>query len=480
MRAFKQASLSLSGITLLMSIVAVMMTSTMQALAQTPAAAVTTATQVTSLDALLAKVKAEHEKERALTSARELEFERARDQQQQLLEKARSAFYLAQARNNPARLQAESNAEEIKRMQQELQKSVSEMGDIYSIYRQFVTDFATVLNESQTGAQWPARAKTLDALTHTEALPTIDDMESLWFLVQQEMTESGKVTTYNGKVVSADGTARDAAIVRIGNFTAFTDNTFLRYVPETSEFVAPTRQPEQRFSKMAEAFAALNATADKNSIAAVPLDPTRGNLLGMLARTPDLQERIHQGGIVGYLTIAVGITGLVITFYRTFYLLLVRARVIRQMQAEKPDAGNPLGRILLSVEAVAADDEETIQYKLDEAILKEIPRLEYGHSIIKLFAAIGPMLGLLGTVTGMIKTFEAISLFGGGDPKLMAAGISEALVCTVLGLLVAVPLLFGHNTVTALAKALIQRLDEQSAGILARSMDKSHFARKPT
>lgn len=212
---------------------------------------------------------------------------------------------------------------------------------------------------------------------------------------------------------------------------------------------------------------------------AVPVDPTRGSLLGMLARTPDIRERIEQGGKVGYLTIAVGIIGLLITFYRSAYLLDIRARVLNQMKnSEKPADNNPLGRIMLSVENVAADDEETVQYKLDEAILKEIPRLEYGHTIIKLFAAIAPMLGLLGTVTGMIKTFEAISLFGGGDPKLMAAGISEALVNTVLGLMVAVPLLFGHNVVTALAKALIQRLDEQSAGILARNMEKSKFARK--
>ncbi len=429
----------------------------------------------TSLDELLAKVKAEHDQERALTRKREAEFESARDQQQQLLEKARAAFYLAQARNNPARVQAESNAEEITRLRQELQKSVADMGDIYSIYRQFAADFSAVLDESHTGAEFTQRKQTIKNSNQPDALPTIEDMENLWYLVQEEMTESGKVTTYQGKVVAASGTARDASIVRVGNFTAFTGGQFLRYVPETSEFVAPDKQPENRFVHLAETFSAA-----QDGMYAVPIDPTRGNLLGMLARTPDIIERIHQGGIVGYLTIAVGVTGLLITLYRSVYLLVVRRRVRQQMQqADVPDAGNPLGRIMLSVKPVAADDEETIQYKLDEAILKEIPRLEYGHSVIKLFAAIGPMLGLLGTVTGMIKTFEAISLFGGGDPKLMAAGISEALVCTVLGLLVAVPLLFGHNTVTALAKALIQRLDEQSAGILARSMDKSYVARKP-
>ncbi len=429
---------------------------------------------INDLDQLLAKVRAEHEKERALNRAREAEFLKERNQQQALLEKARTAYYLAQAKNNPAKMQVEANDADIAKLRTELQQSVADMGDVFSIYRQFATDFATVLDESQTGAQFPERSAELKQINRVEALPTIDDMEKLWFLVQQEMTESGKVTSYRGKVVAASGEGREADILRIGTFSAFSNGEFLRFVPETSEFVAPDKQPEKRFLRMSEKF-----SVSDGQIGAVPVDPTRGSLLGMLARTPDLRERIDQGGMVGYLTIVVGIIGLVVTLYRTLYLLLLRTSVLRQIAAsDKPSDKNPLGRIMLSVQSIAADDEETIQYKLDEAILKEIPQMEFGHNIIKLFAAIAPMLGLLGTVTGMIKTFEAISLFGGGDPKLMAAGISEALVCTVLGLLVAVPLLFGHNIVTVLAKSLIQRLDEQSAGILARNMEKSSFARR--
>lgn len=429
---------------------------------------------INDLDQLLAKVRAEHDKERELNRQREAEFLKERNQQQALLEKARTAYYLAQAKNNPAKMQVEANDVELAKLRKELQQSVADMGDIFSIYRQFATDFATVLDESQTGAQFPERSAELKKINTVDALPTIDDMEKLWYLVQQEMTESGKIAPYRGKVVAANGAGREADILRIGTFSAFSDGEFLRYVPETSEFVAPDKQPEKRFLRMAEKF-----SASEGQIMPVPVDPTRGSLLGMLARTPDLRERIVQGGVVGYLTIAVGIVGLLVTLYRILYLLLLRVRVLRQIAAsDSPSDKNPLGRIMLSVKSIAADDEETIQYKLDEAILKEIPQMEFGHNIIKLFAAIAPMLGLLGTVTGMIKTFEAISLFGGGDPKLMAAGISEALVCTVLGLLVAVPLLFGHNIVTVLAKSLIQRLDEQSAGILARNMEKSSFARR--
>jgi len=433
-----------------------------------PVAADTTAAPAT-LDQLLAKVRAEHEQEKALNAQREAEFLRDRDKQQQLLDKARAAFYQAQSKNAPSKAQADANEAEINRLRNELQKSVGDMGDVYSVYRQFATDFATVLNESQIGAQHPERTAELAKINDPENLPSIEDMERLWYLVQEEMTESGKVTTYQGKVVAAGGDAHDASITRIGNFVAYSDKDFLRYVPETQEFIAPSKQPESRFRRMAAHFADSDG-----DITAAPIDPTRGNLLGMLARTPDIFERIHQGGIVGYMTISVGLLGLIITFYRTAYLWSVRKAVLAQINnihAPRPD--NPLGRIIISANTASVHDEETIQYTLDEAVLKEIPRLETGHSVIKLFAAIGPMLGLLGTVTGMIKTFETISLFGGGDPKLMAAGISEALICTVLGLLVAVPLLFGHNTVTSLAKAIIQRLDEQSAGILARALDAS-------
>ena len=433
----------------------------------------TTGQQITDLDQLLAKVRAEHEKERALNRQREAEFLQERNAQQALLEKARTAYYLAQAKNNPAKMQIEANDAEIAKLRKELQQSVTDMGDVFSVYRQFAGDFSATLDDSQVSAQFPERSAELKTLNNQDALPTVDNMERLWYLVQQEMTEAGKVAAYKGKIVEASGAARDADIVRVGTFSAFSAGDFLRYVPETSEFVVPDKQPEKRFLHMAEKF-----SVSSGEIGAVPLDPTRGSLLGMLARTPDLRERVDQGGMVGYLTIVVGIIGLIVTLYRTLYLLLMRRSVLNQIaDSENPSPKNPLGRIMLSVKNTNADDEETIQYRLDEAILKEVPPMEYGHNIIKLFAAIAPMLGLLGTVTGMIKTFEAISLFGGGDPKLMAAGISEALVCTVLGLLVAVPLLFGHNIVTVLAKSLIQRLDEQSAGILARNMEKSSFAR---
>jgi biopolymer transport protein ExbB len=162
-----------------------------------------------------------------------------------------------------------------------------------------------------------------------------------------------------------------------------------------------------------------------------------------------------------------------LTFWRIAYLGFTYLRIQAQLRdISRPGQANPLGRVLAAVEGIPLQEEELLQLKLDEAVLAEIPALERGNGLIKLLAATSPLLGLLGTVTGMILTFQAISLFGSGDPKLMAGGISQALVTTVLGLVVAIPLLFGHSLINALSRSMIQRLDEQCAGVLARNAER--------
>jgi len=228
-----------------------------------------------------------------------------------------------------------------------------------------------------------------------------------------------------------------------------------------------SRQPASRYRNAAGAFG-----ASSGELMSVPVDPSRGTLLGMLSYTPSIKERIEQGGTIGRIIIALGAAGLLMALWRGVYLLLVSLRIRAQLaQLENPRVGNPLGRVLLSVQGVSIDEEELLQLKLDEAVLAEIPALERGNGVIKLLAATSPLLGLLGTVTGMILTFQAISLFGTGDPKLMAGGISQALVTTVLGLVVAIPLLFSHSVIAYMSRTVIQRLDEQCAGVLARGAE---------
>lgn len=424
---------------------------------------------ITNLDQLLQSVRARQKKEAELNRQREAEFIAARDQQKTLLRNAKKSFEESQKKNNPLKKETEANAAKIASLQKELKKNVEELGDIYTIFHEFSGDFNAALKASLVHSQLPERAEELATLSNSETLPGIREMEDFWYLVQQEMTESGKITRYQAEVLSPGGQASQKTVTRIGTFTAISEGKFLRYIPETGELLSISRQP-QRYQSIAERF-------EQGSTELLPMvvDPSQGALLGMMTETPTLEERIMQGKEVGYFIIALGLLGLLVTLYRLGYLLMVWMLTRKQLRnIAAPSKSNPLGRVLQSAGQLKAVDEETLQYKLDEAILREIPRLERGHSFIKLLAATAPLLGLLGTVVGMIATFQAISLFGSGDPKLMAGGISQALVTTVLGLVVAIPLLFGHNIVSSFSRSLIQILDEQSAGILARYIEKTH------
>ena len=437
-----------------------------------PPAKKQTEQQITDLDQLLQSVRAQQREQRARNKQREQQFLQDKKQQQALLTKARRDFDRRKKENQPLLSVTERNKAEIARLEKQLKDVVQDMGDLSSTFREFAGDFAAVLQESMITAQLPGRGEQLRSLAGTETQPTIEEIEALWLLLQEEMTEAGKVTVFEAPVVTSDGTAAQRPVLRVGTFSAYSEGDFLRYVPETGEVLVLTRQPAARYRAAARDFA-----AQPGAVAPITVDPTRGSLLGMLSYTPSLRERIDQGGTIALIIIGLGALGLLMACWRGLYLGIVYLRVSAQLRKlDQPQSSNPLGRVLLAVEGVALDEEELLQLKLDEAVLAEMPALERGNGVIKILAATSPLLGLLGTVTGMILTFQAISLFGTGDPKLMAGGISQALVTTVLGLVVAIPLLFSHSVIAYMSRSMIQRLDEQCAGVLARTAEQQERA----
>ena len=178
-------------------------------------------------------------------------------------------------------------------------------------------------------------------------------------------------------------------------------------------------------------------------------------------------ERAAQGREVGAAIIAVGVIGILYAFYKLYSLFMLGRLVRKQAKSKTPDENNPLGRVLKAGQENFSKDIDTLELKLAEAIMAERPSIERGIGAIKIISVIAPLAGLLGTVTGMIVTFQMITLYGTGDPKLMAGGISQALVTTVLGLLVAIPTTFLHSFTQSSAKGIIGILEEQSTGILA-------------
>ena len=433
---------------------------------------------IKTLDELLISTQKLQNKEQQIYKEREARFLREKNQQQRIVDDAKADWEKQQAIANPLLQATQEQKLQLDALQKELDKHTGELGDIHSLYSQFSGDFIARLQDSLVQAQIPERQKALTILQENQALASIKDMKSLWLMVMTEMTLGGKNATFQATVITPEGKSTKQDVIRMGTFSAFSNGQFLRYIPQNQELLVIAEQPSEH--SLIESFSstALDNNKDKSAepILSV-IDPTRGELLALLGQSPSLYERLLQGKEVGYSIVVLGFIGILIILYRLIFLSVVWQKTNKQLKdLEQPKNNNPLGRIFLQVKNISPEqrqDDESLQLVLDEAIIKELPKLEQGHSLIKLFSAIAPLLGLLGTVIGMIATFQSISLFGSGDPKLMASGISQALVTTVLGLLVAIPLLLGHNILVSFSKILLQILDEQSAGILAKERESS-------
>jgi biopolymer transport protein ExbB len=426
-----------------------------------------------SLDALLRQVR----ELRALTArdnaAREQRFLAEKDRRQQRLADARAELAEEQARSERLQQAFDANEQRLIELEQRLHERSGTLDELSGIYRQVWGDTRAVLENSLITSQYPARLASLDALALQQGLPSMRQLEELWFALQQEMTESGKVSRYPAQVISADGTGRQQRVSRVGAFTAVVDGRFLRYQPATGRLEELPRQPAARHRQLAAEF----ETATTGPVPMV-IDPSRGAVLDLLMQVPDVRERIMQGRLVGYIIIALALVGLLVVLERAWRLALIGRRIKAQLGSSIPHLGNPLGRVLAVYHDNKGIDTETLELKIDEAILQNIPALQRGLGTVRILAVITPMLGLLGTVTGLIETFQSITLLGTGDPRLMAGGISQALVTTVLGLSAAIPLILMHTALSGKSRQLVGILEEQSAGIIAThaEQERSHVA----
>lgn len=420
---------------------------------------------VTTLEGLLQQVQQFQKQESAINKQREAQFSANKQQQKNVLNQAKAELKAQQKRADALKGSFDKNEKRLGEKEDELRLRVGNLGEMFGVVRQVADDLNGTLLTSLTRAEKPTRSADLDRLSQAKELPSIQELQKLWLTLQEEMTLTGQISQFNALVVQNDGSEKEQLVTRIGAFTALTEEGYLRFDEENGRLISMARQPAQ--AGLIDDY----LSASDGKMHAIAIDPTRGALLGLVLSNPDLIGRIKQGALVGYIIIAIAIIGLLLAAWRLIALFSIRKKVEAQIkQLDKPKDDNPLGRVL----AVATDDitdQETLELKIDEAILKEVPSLEKVQSMIKLFAAIAPLLGLLGTVTGMIATFQAITNFGTGDPKLMAGGISQALITTVLGLVAAIPLLLSHNLVSSQSKRLVQILDEQAAGLIATAME---------
>ena len=405
---------------------------------------------------------------------READFATRRSEQQTLLNRARAER--TRQENESARLEQlfEDNQKQIVAARAALDERLGALKELFGVLQTVSGDTQGRFNNSLTNIHYPNRNVFLIELgtkmAGANTLASIEDIERLWFELQREITESGRVVKFNTTVTRADGEEEPMDVVRVGVFNIVFEDGYLQYAPDTGRISELQRQPEQgRYTNSAgDMVDASSGTVDFG------LDVTRGGILALLVESPTIKDRINQGGIVGYCIIGLGFIGLLIAIWRFIGLTTDSRKVAAQLKRDSASTDNPLGRVLAAYESNLSADTETIELKLSEAALKEMPGLTKGLLFIKVISVVAPLMGLLGTVTGMIKTFQVITLYGAGDPKMMAGGISQALMTTVLGLVVAIPMVLLHTVVSGQSRKVINILQSQSAGLVARHSESHH------
>ena len=425
---------------------------------------------IQTLEQLLEITENDRQASGVINDQREQKFLAARDRQKFLLEQAVARLDQEEKRSVRLQKQFEENEKTLEDIQETLRIRIGNFGELFGVVRQVAGETIAIVKNSIVSLQFPNREKNLTGLAEARGIPSIEQMHDLRVELLREMSQSGQVQRFQKQVVLPGGSIVDAEIVRVGVFNAITENFFLQFVPDTQSLQVLARQPARRYQSMAEDLFALDT-----GYTTMAVDPSRGQILSLLIQAPGLAERINQGGLVGYFIIFIGLLGLALSLWRLLVLRQDGQAINQQLTTDIASQDNALGRILSVHNEHDAMDTESLELKIDEAILKEVPKLEKYHSIIKVFAAIAPLLGLLGTVVGMIVTFQALTLFGTGDPKLMAGGISQALVTTMLGLIVAIPLVFLHSVLTSWSGTLIEVLEEQSAGLIARHAERQNL-----
>lgn len=419
--------------------------------------------QADSVLELLELVRLEASEGSRLNRERVERFRQARDERQRMLEEVSRQLAAEERRSTTLNRRYEQNESDLADLEERLQIRVGNFGELFGVVRDVAGDTVGQVLTSLVSAQYPDRLDLVRDMAEAKELPSLEDLRGLQLMLLEEMAQSGQVVRFDAEITDPSGQTSAGNVIRIGAFNLIHDGKFLTRDAGTGALQILPRQPAGRFLNMAEDLG--EATSGPVEMA---VDPTRGQLLGMLIQAPGLGERVQQGGYVGYTIIGMGAIGLLIALWRLVVLQGAGRRIRAQLKSSSANKDNALGRILAVYEEHQTGNLDALALKLDEAIMREAPILERYQGILKVFAAVAPLLGLLGTVVGMIITFQQLTLFGTGDPKLMAGGISQALITTVLGLIVAIPLVLLHSVVSSSSQGLVEILEEQSAGLIAR------------
>jgi|TARA_E500000075_G_C6998419_1_gene329868 biopolymer transport protein ExbB len=424
-----------------------------------------------NLDMLLELVKEGKSKEQAENDRREDEFISARNRQGEIL--AAEQRELARQERIADELEEIfiANQEKLRIAEEAYLKQLGSLNELFGHMQSISTDSRVTFETSLTAAEFGKERETfLGNLTskmgESTELPTILEIERVWYEIMREMKATGEVVRFNTNVINVDGSQAECDVVRIGVYNAVCGSSYLEYVPSKGQYQFLARQPAGRYTGSASRVSNADAASGYVSFSVDPSGPSGGALLANLIQNPSLLERINQGGLIGYIILLIGGITLLFAIYKYVSLFLL-SRAVGEQLTSSSYGDNPLGRVLSVGETHMKDAIDRLELKLAESIMAERPAIERGISFVKIVSVVAPLAGLLGTVTGMIITFQQITLFGTGDPKIMAGGISQALVTTVLGLVVAIPTTLAHSFLQSSARSVVDVLEEQATGIVA-------------
>lgn len=396
-------------------------------------------------------------------------FRKAAQERQTLLKQVQTQMRAEEKRSTAMERAFRKAEKDIEKQRQKLDELTAHYKEVFATAKLWAADLKEQFAHSLVSAQLPERLEPIGLLAKDDHVFTVDDMGHLPHAALIEARQQGQVVRFRAQAAAPDGTPLDLDVVRIGIFTATAGDRFLGQAPDSTDLLVLPRQPRATFRSIAEELA--EADAEQASPLAV-IDPSRGAILTLMMDSPNMMERIDQGGVIGYLIIAIGIFGVLLALGRGGVLGLHLRRIMRQHHdLSHPSADNALGRIALVYhEHRETMDPEALEERVSEAVSDEVPKLNWGLNLLRVLAAVAPLLGLLGTVTGMIQTFQDITLFGTGDPRMMAGGISQALVTTALGLTAAIPILLLLTVVRSYSTRIRQIVEEQSLGLLTRAL----------
>ena len=419
---------------------------------------------ITDLDLLVesvkntASIRAKEDKER-LTK-----FLSDKNRQQYLLNQMKVNLKNEEDRSVRLTNQYEANDKELSELEEQLTLKLGSFGELFGIVRQTAGESKGQFMLSLTNIEFPERVEFLGDLAERKSLdlPTTAELERLWYEILNELNQSGKVKSYNTDILSKSGELVNRDVLRIGVFNSVSNGNYLNLVSEQNllEFLA--KQPDGSIKRSAKRLQNKDV-----SYREVYIDPTRGSLLSKLIDRAGWLQRVNQGGFVGYVILIILTLGLTMGVLQFQFLYRESKSIDSELETGNFSNDSILGKLNSVFKSHTGDNPEELEAQLEDILAKASPPLDKNLSVIKLLAAVAPLLGLLGTVIGMIETFQAITLFGTGDPKLMAGGISQALVTTMLGLIAAVPLLFVHNLLDSRSRAISQIYEEQAIGFVA-------------